>query len=116
MHMVIGVARREHAAVPARVETDDFHRLAGDRKANFGLFVRLGTVFSLALIAQDVERCLRNMAVDQEGKGLVDVNAALHGEGQKLFFKLMFAVNRSTERYAAPVLDDGVNEESGTVG
>ena len=69
VHMEIGVARGEDAAVPARVETNDFHRLVDDRKTNFGLFVHLGTVFSIALIAQDVERGLRDVAVDQEGKG-----------------------------------------------
>ena len=44
---------------------------------------------------------------------MIDVDAALHCEWQQLFFELLFAVDQFAERYAAPVLDDGINEESG---
>ena len=61
--MEIGVARGEDAAVPVRVKADDLDRLVGDRQSNFGLFVEVGIVFAIALVAKNVKRGLCHMTL-----------------------------------------------------
>src|SRR5580765_8557744 len=112
--MEIGVAGREHAAVLARVKTDDLDRLVGDRQSNFSLFVEVGIIFAIALVAKNMKRGLRHVTLKQEGKRLIDVDAGLHCESQQLVSELLLAGDAPSNGRAAPVFDDGINEKGRT--
>src|SRR5262249_30272908 len=103
VHVEVGIARRKHAMVAARIKADDLHRFVLDLKPNFGFFMDLGTVRFVALIAQNVEDRLGDVAVDEKRKGLIDIDAALHCEGQELLFEAPLALDGWPYRSAAPI-------------
>src|SRR5258706_16461023 len=84
VHVEIGIAWSKNTTMLARVEADDFDRLLHEQKLRFGLFMQFRVVFSRVLIAQDVKRGHCDMAMGQEWKRVVNVDAAFDGEGQQM--------------------------------
>ena len=75
--------RRENATVASREKAHNLDRLVRNRKTDFRLFVQLWIVgVVVTFIAEDVKRGLCYMTLEQEGEGLIDVDAALDGKKQ----------------------------------